>query len=75
MKLKKLLGGLALVVFAFSFTSCKKDWTCVCKVNGISANEGNASFPDMTKKDAETACEAHEKTINLAIPEAKCSID
>lgn len=61
MKLRNLVGGLALVAFAFTFTSCKKDWTCVCTVDGVTLP--GVTIADKTKSDAKDACEKDNSAI------------
>lgn len=40
-----------ILVGAFLFTSCKKDWTCNCQ------NGENYPIKKKTKRDAESVCE------------------
>lgn len=51
---KALLIASALVV-TFSFSSCKKDWTCSCPDNNGGTVE--TTIPNTTKALAKTACE------------------
>lgn len=50
---------LIAVLAAFSFTSCKKNYTCVCKYKGIEASR--TTIKD-TKKKAKDACTAIKDT-------------
>ena len=50
--MKKVLL-LAIVATAFGMTSCKKDYTCTCTTNGISAS---VTIKD-TKSKAREECE------------------
>ena len=52
--MKKVLL-FAVVLGAISFTSCKKDHTCVCTIAGES---DSTELKDLTKSDAEDACDA-----------------
>jgi hypothetical protein len=53
--MKKIAPIAALALFAVAFTSCKKDYTCECKMNGtvISTTTIHAK-----KSDAKSACSA-----------------
>lgn len=52
--MKKLLI-LAVIAGSFTMTSCKKEYTCVCTINGSSTEV--KSGVKLTKKDAKTWCE------------------
>lgn len=54
--MKKLLI-LAVVAGAFTMTSCKKVYTCVCTANGTSTEI--SSIIKMSKKTAKTWCETN----------------
>ena len=57
----KKLFTLALVIGAFSLTSCKKDWTCECK--DTSTGVVDFTFTQKsTKAKAKTWCEAFNST-------------
>lgn len=53
-KLALLCAGLLFVAVAFS--SCKKDWTCKCTINGVSVDY---TIEQKTKADAKTACDVY----------------
>ncbi|MFA6924896.1 MAG: hypothetical protein WC223_11665 [Bacteroidales bacterium] len=56
--MKKNTSVLALALFAgamFTFTSCKKDYSCECTISGQPVS--TATFK-ATKKKAKTSCEA-----------------
>lgn len=69
-KMKKaiLLGALGV----FALASCKKDYTCTCKVN-----EQSIKIPltDYKKKDAEDACDAAKTTYSNADANTTCTLD
>lgn len=69
MKKLLILGGIFAM---FTFTSCKKDYTCDCTVFGdpISVPVQNAK-----KKDAESACDAAETTYKNGDPSASCTLN
>lgn len=57
---------MALALFgALSFTSCKKDYTCACRVGVplVYDTTINIQMDDFTKKQAKKACEGNENTI------------
>lgn len=51
-KMKKLF--VIMVVGTFVLTSCKKDWTCECTLNGTALP--STTIEDMKKADAEKEC-------------------
>jgi len=59
--MKKTLIVASLAVFVLA--SCKKDYTCTCKVNGIST--GTATTIKDTKKKAEEKCNENDATVTL----------
>jgi len=52
--MKKIMT-LAIILGAFSMTSCKKEYTCVCTVSGTSTEVKSGS--KLTKSQAKTWCE------------------
>lgn len=60
--MKKIATIATLALFAVAFTSCKKDYTCTCKVtvNGQVVTEVTNDLGKQTKKDAEAACEDYK---------------
>ncbi len=56
---------------ALTATSCKKDYTCDCTVNGQTLS---ARFANSSKGDAEDACAALETTYKVASPTATCTL-
>lgn len=69
MKKFVLTVGVAAFVGA-AFSSCKKDYTCVCTVNGDEVWRGNLG--KQSREDARDACEA--KTVTFGVI-AKCELD
>lgn len=67
----KKLFTLALVIGAFSMTSCKKDWTCECKENGT---VDFTYTQKSTKAKAKTWCEAWNTSYKVAAPSGSCSL-
>ena len=69
MKKIALLGFMAL---GLAFTSCKKDYTCSCTVS-----TGNVAvvLENVSKGDAETACDASQTTYQIVDPNASCTLD
>ena len=57
--MKKLLI-LAIVAGAFTMTSCKKNYTCVCTVNGVSSEVTTPT--KVSKSTAKTWCTAYNTT-------------
>lgn len=52
--MKKVASIAAIALFAIGFTSCKKDYTCVCSINGT---EVSRTTINDTKSNAKSACE------------------
>jgi len=74
--MKKLFPVAAVAVLAMMFTSCKKDYTCTCKITS-----GGTALPDVvlpftktTKSKATDACKTAETTYTSAASTAKCSL-
>jgi hypothetical protein len=59
--MKKVLL-FAGVLFLFSATSCKKDYTCSCTALGSTEDY---KYEKVSKKDAEDACDASSATYAL----------
>lgn len=67
--MKKITSVAAIALLAFSFTSCKKDHTCECSIDGtvIGSTTINA-----TKSDAKSTCESSNSS--AAIVGGKCEL-
>ncbi len=65
--MKKILV-LAIIAGAFTMTSCKKTYTCVCTTNGTSQEITNPI--KTTKATAKTWCEAY----NVGATGTTCSL-
>lgn len=55
--MKKIASIAVIALFAFGFTSCKKDYACECKItsNGVATTVTGASAK-MKKGEAEDLC-------------------
>lgn len=51
---KMIIGGLALIS-SFAFTSCKKDYSCVCRLNGTVMQTTN--YSNVSRAQAEDKCD------------------
>lgn len=62
--MKKIAPIVAIALCAM-FTSCKKKWTCECKVtaNGVTTTVSGTSEEKMSKKDAKAACDNGDTSI------------
>ncbi len=69
--MKKLLTILALSIFVFAFSSCKKDWTCECIDTSTNPTSDLTTFPKTSKKKAKDACDLIE---TLSQGTEKCSL-
>jgi hypothetical protein len=58
--MKKSALSLA-VLCALAMSSCKKDWTCTCSLNGTAY--GSYTITNETKSDATTSCNSHNTTV------------
>ena len=63
----KNLFLIAAVLFAFSASSCKKDYTCAC-------TSGDIEIKDAKKKDAEDTCDALDAAEKIFDPTASCKL-
>jgi hypothetical protein len=64
----KKITLLAAVVVAFTFASCKKDYTCECTFSGNGFSGSVSTTIKDTKKKAKDACTAkNEVGVNCAI--------
>lgn len=60
MKKITLIASSALLLATVAFTSCKKDYTCVCSYTDPTSNTTTSVESPLgkhTKKDAKSACE------------------
>ncbi|MAZ35956.1 hypothetical protein OAA90_04470 [Salibacteraceae bacterium] len=53
--MKKLITLFSIALFASTFTSCKKDYTCECKIDGVVDN--SLPLSNMKKDDAQASCD------------------
>lgn len=62
---KVVLAVVVLAGFA-ALTSCKKDHVCTCsgEIIGIPFSGADTTYTDMTKKDADAACQAYDETVD-----------
>lgn len=51
---KTIIAGLALIS-AMAFTSCRKDYSCVCKLNGTVVK--TTQYNDINRAEAEDKCD------------------
>lgn len=52
--MKKFFIPALAALFIVGMTSCKKDYTCTCTVDGVSTS---ATIEDASKSDAQDACD------------------
>lgn len=64
--MKKFLIISSLALFAASFISCKKDYTCECTIAGVASS--SAPINKAKKDDAQTACD------NYAFDDEICTL-
>ncbi len=73
--MKKVFAICAVALFAVSFSSCKKDYTCDCttteSITGTTTT--SSSTINATKADAEEACDAMDLTFGTSTTE--CELD
>ena len=69
--MKKVLGIAAIALFAFSFASCKKDYTCTC--TDSTGTVTKVTYEKVKKADAEEACSASSSI--WALLGGSCSLD
>ena len=70
MKKKTLIMLAVAVTGSFLFTSCNKDYDCVCKLNGVETNR--YSVRAKTKNSAEDECNQKQSSLGTTY---QCYID
>lgn len=61
--MKKLIAAGAFALFGvIALSSCKKDYTCVCKVNNV---EASSTTINDTKSNAKEECEKNNGTTTV----------
>ena len=69
--MKKAILGLSIIaVTTLFFTSCKKNYTCVCSLNGTVIEKHELG--KQTRSDAKAACDAFVAGLGVIY---KCEID
>lgn len=73
--MKKITLVAVAAISMSLFASCKKDYTCTCKVT-VSGSTADATqtFPKTSKSTAKTACESYETTLKVGGATAECSL-
>lgn len=71
--MKKFAPIVAIALLGMTFTSCKKIWTCECKitVNGVSTTVSGTADEKMSKKDAKTECDKGDSSVTGASSECE----
>ena len=71
--MKKIFIAVAVIGFiATVSSSCKKDYTCECTVNGTV--QPPATITNTTKSDANKACSDIESTYKINATSATCTL-
>ncbi len=72
----KKITLIAVAAISMSvFASCKKDYTCTCKVtSGGTTMEVAQTYPKTSKSTAKTACDSYKSTVAMAGATAECSL-
>ena len=69
--MKKIILFGKVAIFALSFSSFKKEYTCTC-------TDGNypfaISYPKASKKQAEDACKAQQTKFQVDEPSVTCTL-
>ena len=72
--MKKYIAISAFAVLGVvALSSCKKDWTCSCTINGTTGSA--ATYKDTKKSDAKASCDALQSLAIIGDPSASCSIN
>lgn len=69
--MKKVFTFIAAVAFVASLSSCKKDWSCSCKINGSEVATGTFTAK---KKDAQDACDQLGVAAAMTGSNASCEL-
>ncbi|MBW7868793.1 MAG: hypothetical protein H3C31_10750 [Brumimicrobium sp.] len=59
---KIILNSLLIVATVFIVSSCKKDYTCTCAVQGVAVQGASTTIKNSTKKNAQSACDEYGDT-------------
>ena len=70
--MKKVLSLVAVVALAASFTSCTKEYTCDCTVEGW--DDWYDWTAEYKKADAEEACDATEAAVQAFDANGSCEL-
>jgi hypothetical protein len=72
--MKKIAPILAIALLAAGFTSCKKKYTCECKVtiNGVTTTASATDTEKKSKKDAKAACDKGD--VSNAAGKSECEL-
>ena len=62
--MKKVFALAALTLAVFSFSSCKKDYTCTCKATGL--QDVVLNINKAKKSDAKSTCDQATTTYSAA---------
>ncbi len=73
-KMKKI-AFVALAIFALTFTSCKREWTCTCTASVAGQTATASSSFEATKKDAEESCDAFQSTSSVGGVTYSCELE
>ena len=68
---KIIIAGLALLS-TFAFTSCRKDYSCVCRFNNATVYTQN--YDDVTRAEAEDKCDG-DATILAGNAQWDCDVE
>jgi hypothetical protein len=63
--MKKLIFGAMVLLTSFAFTSCRKDYSCVCRFNG--ATVWTQQYDNISRADAEDRCDGDATAASGAV--------
>lgn len=67
---KAIIYGFVLLMGATAFSSCNKDYECVCRLNGVETN--NYDVRASNKNKAEDECNERKESLGV---EHQCKIE
>jgi len=73
--MKKVFVGMA-ILGAFTFASCKKDYHCHCMYDVAgTATEVEYDYQNISKSDAESACNTAQTSLQTTDANASCVLE
>lgn len=67
---------ICAIILCFSFSSCKKDFNCVCRYDIAGVDQVDTyDINDVKRSTAKDECDEHEDEKQILFPDASCDIE